>query len=461
MNPERVPLEETTVDAASKAMAALRALHCREAEVFVCLTNAISLTIEPNDVLEGATQRESQVFFRAVDGARMGVAFTNSLEQADLKRCAAAAMRLAKVNEVDPRWRGFAEAKTKYPEVGGIHDDGVASMTMEDLRLGAKVMIDAALEQAVGITVTSGQLRSVTRSIAVHNTAGIEKSFSDAHLSAMCGTVSGHGSSVSPDCYDGCASRLNDIDFSRLGASCGSVARNCAVSVEPRTEECPVVFANGSLGAPGNGLLNAILTKACSGESAIQRTTFLANRVGDRIGPKSLTIVDDPLSGCMVGSRPFDDEGMPVTRTSLVKGGVFEGFLWNSYHGSVAGRKSTGNAVRDLSTGYVTSAPLNMCMKAGRGSLEDLVSEVDHGYLAWGCQGAHTSNAETGDFSFVPSPSFLIDRGSIVGCSRGAMLSGNLLELFSGIEKVGGDQVDFGTWATPSALVRSVKVTAA
>jgi predicted Zn-dependent protease len=41
------------------------------------------------------------------------------------------------------------------------------------------------------------------------------------------------------------------------------------------------------------------------------------------------------------------------------------------------------------------------------------------------------------------------------------MLSGNLLELFSGIEKVGGDQVDFGTWATPSALVRSVKVTAA
>ncbi len=136
-----------------------------------------------------------------------------------------------------------------------------------------------------------------------------------------------------------------------------------------------------------------------------------------------------------------------------------EGFLWNTRDGSVAGKRSTGNAVRDMSTGHVTSAPLNISVKPGKGSLRDLISEVDHGYLVWGCQGAHTSNVETGDFSFVASPGFLIERGSVVGCVKGAMLSGNLLSLFSGIEKVGGDPVDFGNMVCPSLLVGGVKVT--
>jgi PmbA protein len=98
-------------------------------------------------------------------------------------------------------------------------------------------------------------------------------------------------------------------------------------------------------------------------------------------------------------------------------------------------------------------------MEPGRGTMRDLVSEVDHGYLVWGCQGAHTSNVETGDFSFVASPGFLIERGAIVGCVRGAMISGNIMDLFSGIEKIGGDTMDCGNATQPSMLVGGVKIT--
>jgi PmbA protein len=434
-------------------------LRCPEAEVFVCLTTTRSLSVEHNKVLGGAVVRDSQVFVRAVDDKRMGVAFTNSLDAGSLRRCASAARRLARVNDADPQWTGFAARGGKYPVLKGIRDESISSVTLYDLAEAARTMMDSALDEAVGITVTSSQIETVTRAIAVGNTSGMDVRFCDAHISATCSTVSGHGSSVSPDCYDWRVSRSNDLDYAALGASCASTARDCAVTAEPRTEESQVVFAQSSIGVPFNGLLNIILTKACSGESALHKTTFFWDRVGQRVGPRSLTIRDDPLKASMVGSRPFDDEGVPSRKTSLVEDGIYKGFLWNTRDGSVAGKRSTGNAMRDMSTGHVTSAPLNISITPGKGSLRDLISEVDHGYLVWGCQGAHTSNVETGDFSFVASPGFLIERGSVVGCVKGAMLSGNLLSLFSGIEKVGGDPVDFGNMVCPSLLVGGVKVT--
>ena len=461
MMPQRFACELEARDAAQTAMAAAERQKCEEAEAFVCLTGTKSMSVEHNKILGGSVIRDSQVFVRVVDRGRMGVAFTNSLDADSLKGCVSAAKRLAKANDVDPKWCGFAGRTGPYRTIGGIEDESIESITMDDLRNGARAMVDSALAEAVGITVTSCQLDAVTRTIAVYNTSGVEACFRDARTSANCGTVSGHGSTVSPDCYDGRVSRSADIDYSAVGSTCASVARACAVSAEARTEESQVIFAPGSIGFPFNGLLSVILSRACSGESAIQKTTFLAGLKGHRVGPRQLTITDDPLTAGLVGSRPFDDEGVASRRTPIIADGVFRGFVWNSYHGSIAKRKSTGNAVRDLSTGYVTSAPHNISVKPGRRSLHDLVSEVDRGYLVWGCQGAHTSNVETGDFSFVASPGFLIERGAIVGCVKGAMLSGNVLEILSGIEKVGGDVTDFGNMVCPSLLVGGMKVTTA
>lgn len=459
--PESRISEALAADAAKKAMAAATRERCGDAEVFVCLTSTKTLSVEYNKVLSASAVRDSQVFVRVVDDRRMGVAFTNSLSATSLRGCVSAARRLARISDSDPKWNGFPEGVERGPSVKGLKDEVVESITMADLKDSARAMVDSALEEAVGITVTSGQLETVTRAIAVDNTSGVESSFSDAHTSVTCGTVSGHGSTVSPDCYFERFSRRADIDPSEVGSRCASVARDCAVSAEGTTEESQVVFAPAAIGVPFNGLLNIIMTKACSGESAVQRTTFLADLIGERVGPKSLTITDDPLAHGLVGARPFDDEGVPSKRTPLIADGVFKGFVWSSHHGAMAGRRSTGNAVRDLSTGYVTSAPLNMSFKPGKGSLKDLISEVDHGYLVWGCQGAHTSNVETGDFSFVPSPCFLIEGGVIVGCVKAAMMSGNILDIFSGIERIGGDLMDLKSTVCPSLLVGGMKITTA
>lgn len=91
--------------------------------------------------------------------------------------------------------------------------------------------------------------------------------------------------------------------------------------------------------------------------------------------------------------------------------------------------------------------------------MRSLIESVDHGYLVWACQGAHTSNTETGGYSFVASPGLLIEGGEVVGGVRGAMVSGNVSELLSNVERVGADVKDFGNALMPSALFKDVKVT--
>jgi PmbA protein len=94
-----------------------------------------------------------------------------------------------------------------------------------------------------------------------------------------------------------------------------------------------------------------------------------------------------------------------------------------------------------------------------RGSMKSLIESVDHGYLVWGCQGSHTSNTETGGFSFVASPGLLIKNGEVVGGVRGSMVSGNVTDLMKNVERVGADVVDFGSALMPSILFRNVKIT--
>ena len=134
-------------------------------------------------------------------------------------------------------------------------------------------------------------------------------------------------------------------------------------------------------------------------------------------------------------------------------------FVWDNYYGALGGDGSTGNAVRAPSTGMVFPMPLNLVVRGSDGRLDDLISEIDSGYLIWGCQGAHTSNSQTGDFSFVASPGLKIKRGDIVGGVQGAMVSGNILGLLSEVESIGDDMTDFGSSLMPSMSFRDVRIT--
>jgi len=447
---------ESALDSATRAARSFRTL---DAEVFVLSSRVKSLAVEQDTVRSATSTDADFMFVRAVRDKRMGVSFTNLLDAKSIRRCIGSARKLTSLTDRDPDWNGFPSAPKRYPIVKGTCDRALVDVELSTLGAKADEMVQAAQEEAVGVTVTDGSVDVTERTVGVSNTEGLSAVTGETYIGVMCSSVSGRGGSVSPDCPYGMYSTSLDIDFEHIGSESGRIAMCCAVTAEPSTEDCEAVFSPVALGSDEAGLFCNILRGALSGESAVRKNTLFVDRVGDRVASKAITITDNPIAPSRAGSRPFDDEGMATQRTELIKDGVLKGFLWDSYHASLAGKKSTGSAVRNMSTGSVSTGPLFLHLKPGTKSLDELVREVDRGYLVWSCQGAHTSSPETGMFSFVASPGLLIEKGHIVGCVRGAMISGNIADLMSNAEKVGSDLTDFGSTLMPSVLFTGVRVT--
>lgn len=445
-------------DTVSEARKAARSLKCKEYEIFCNAVRGRSVLVERDRVVGASSSKDFGIFVRAVTDGRMGMAFTNTFDSKHVRMCVASALKMSRAGDKDRNWQGFPSSKRSYRPVGGVFDKRVSSMDLSELRSSADVMIGSA-RGAGSVSVTGGDVEAIHKVIAISNSSGIDALMEETIISADCISVSGTGNAVTPECMDAAASRSKNLDFELLGESSGRIARLCARAANARTERCKVLFSPLSLGSSESGLLNIVLSRALSGEYFVRKNSFLADKVGKDVAGSALSLTDDPTIPGRAGSRPFDDEGLPCKKTVLVKDGVLKGFLWNSYFGAIAGEDSTGNGTRDYSTGNLSIAPMNLVVERGRGDLDSLVRQMDRGYLVWGCQGAHTANVETGDFSFVASPGLKIEHGEIVGGVSGALVSGNVMGLLGGVEMVGSDQKDFGSSLMPSMVFRDVRIT--
>ena len=430
-----------------------------EFDALAVLRETRSVTVERGRISGADSALATGLHVRACVDGKVGGAFCNDFSQAKVSECIAEAVRTAGFRETDTRWGGFPAGGREYARVDGLYDKSVAEVDVRTLGMMAEEMVGGALSVSRKVAVPYGAVEALEMTLGVVNSSGVNALMKETRLQALICCVAGSGESISPDCEESSMSRGCDLRTEKVGERAGWIADKSTHLSGAETEECEVVFSPMSLGMSESGLLSVVLNKAFSGQSVMQRTSFLTDKVGEQIWSSHVSMSDNPLLSGKCGSRPFDDEGLPATKTQVVRKGVLRGYLWDDYYGAMSGEGSTGNAVRDLSSGTVSVAPLCLQLSPGKGNMHSLIEEVDHGYLVWGGQGSHTSNQETGEFSFVASPGLLIEDGEVVGGVRGAMISGNILALMQNVERVGADVVDFGNSLMPSVLFRDVRVT--
>ena len=63
---------------------------------------------------------------------------------------------------------------------------------------------------------------------------------------------------------------------------------------------------------------------------------------------RSVTLYDDGRMVGGLGSRPFDGEGLPTRKNTIVERGVLKSYLLDTYSGKKLGLPSTGNASRSV-----------------------------------------------------------------------------------------------------------------
>ena len=184
-------------------------------------------------------------------------------------------------------------------------------------------------------------------------------------------------------------------------------------------------------------------------------TDFLAGRLGETVAASSITVIDDGLVPGGFGSSPFDDEGTATRRTTVIRDGVLESYLLNSYTARKLGLKTTGNASRGLA-GNPSVGPGNFMLSPGAASAADIIGSVQNGLYVTELMGFGV-NLVTGDYSRGAS-GFWIENGELSFPVSEVTIAGNLKQMLQDLEMVGSD-LDFrGSVIAPTLKIRELTI---
>jgi PmbA protein len=216
------------------------------------------------------------------------------------------------------------------------------------------------------------------------------------------------------------------------------------------TTEAPVVFDPDTAAS-----LLRTLAAAASGPSLYRGTSFLVGRLGARLAPASVTIVDDPLIRSGHASRPFDGEGLPSRRTVLVDRGVLASYLLDTYSGRKLGLEPTGHAARE-GGGGVTVGYTNLYLEPGPHAPEDIVRSVSRGLYITELIGFGV-NFVTGDYS-RGAVGFWIEDGELAYPVEEITVAGNLSRMLGDVEMIGRDLAFRDQTAAPTLKIARMTV---
>ena len=192
----------------------------------------------------------------------------------------------------------------------------------------------------------------------------------------------------------------------------------------------------------GNGFGGVIFHEACGHlletTSVQKKSSVFWDKMNEEIANSAVNAVDDGTIVNEWGSINIDDEGMRTKKTQLIKDGILTNFLCD-YVGSLKTQyEPTGSGRRQSYKFAPASRMRNTYIEAGKHTLEEMISTVDHGIFCKSMGGGSVSPG-TGEFNFAALESYLIENGKITKPLKSATLIGTGPETLKKISMVGND----------------------
>lgn len=221
---------------------------------------------------------------------------------------------------------------------------------------------------------------------------------------------------------------------------------------KPPTGAFPILFDR----RVSSSLIGHLLA-AVNGAAVARGASWLRDALDEQVLPAGVDLIEDPLRLRFPSSRPFDAEGLPTARRSIVTDGVLRGWTLDLATARKLGMASTGSAVRGLASAP-SPAISNVVMTPGRITPEQMIAEMGRGLVVTSMLGA-SINDTTGDYS-RGAAGFWVENGQIAWPVNECTIAGNLREMLMGA-RAADDTLPWRAFDVPSLLVEGMTVAGA
>jgi PmbA protein len=355
-------------------------------------------------------------------GQRVAIVSSTTLDPASFATLAERAVAMAKVVPEDP-YAGLADTAAP-PEPVALDLEDPTEPDTEALLARAAAAEDAALA-VPGITNSEGASANYGRTEALLVTsAGFAGRMVRTSHSISASALAGTGTGMQRDFDYHSTVHLADLDDpAAIGRSAAERAIKRLNPTRPATAKIPVVYDPRVAG----GLLGHFAA-AINGAAIARGTSFLKDRMGQRVFAPGIAIHDDPRRVRGLRSRAWDGEGTPTAARALIADGVLATWLLDSRSARQLGLRPTGHAARGTG-GPPSPSPSNLYMAPGPLSPTALMADIRLGLYVTELIGMGV-NGVTGDYS-RGAAGFMIRDGAIAEPVAEITIAGNLSDMFA------------------------------
>ena len=226
-------------------------------------------------------------------------------------------------------------------------------------------------------------------------------------------------------------------DSRPMAAARAAAARALAKFDAPKAQagEMPVVISS----AAGGTLIHEAIGHSLEADLVLEGTSpAYQGKLGARVAPENITVIDDPSLPCARGSFGFDDEGVPARPTVLVRDGILVDYLYDRVTAFKDSRPSNGHGRRESFHCRPIPRMSNLYIAPGGDDPAEILRGLKAGLFVTRMGGGQVNTA-TGEFVFEVEEGYRVEDGVIRHLVRDANLMGVGSEVLRAIDRVGWD----------------------
>jgi predicted Zn-dependent protease len=397
--------------------------RCPERAEAIYLESDEALTrFANNHVHQNVRSRRRSVMLRLFLGKRSGVASTSRLDTQALDDLVQRARDMAELSPENPDFGDLPMPAPIQPLKGYV--DATAECSPEERAEAVLRVVDPVKKVDM---VVAGALSTGSNLVSVANTSGVFAYFPSTASNFTC-TVMAEDSSGWVDVH---ARDWRKLDTGALGLKAIEKARVSAHPVSVPAGKYTVVLEENAVAE-----LVAFLGWTGFGAQSYQEGhSFLNGRLGQKITGERISIVDDAFDARTLG-MPFDYEGVPKRRTSLIENGVAKGLVYDSISAKRDAVASTGHALPPPNP--EGPLPYDLIVGTGEHSLDEMIAATERGILVtrfWYNRVVDPRN--TVITGMTRDGTFLIENGRVTGGVRNLRYNESVLDVLARAERIG------------------------
>ncbi len=446
--------QSALADLAERLVAAARRAGADHADAVAVRSVSLSVDVRDGAVEESQRAEGDDVGLRVLVGRKQAAVSTNDVmgqgfNGSGLEALAERAVAMARVAPED-KFAGLADPALlahEFPDLDLLDPD---MPSVDVLEKRARLAEQAGLAVS-GVSKSGGASASAgIGGMVLVTSTGFQGTTIGSRHSISMAAIAGDGTGMEQD-YD-YTSTLHASDLDKADEIGRHAGERAVARLNPRkvsTRKVPVIFDPRI-----SGSLVGHLVSAANGGAIARKTSFLREKLGERIFAKGIDIIDDPRRLRGQRSRVFDAEGVATRKIKIVEDGVLKTWILDSATARELDLKTTGHAQRGVSSVPYPS-PSNLHLEPGTKSPEELIAEIKDGFYVTDLIGSGV-NMVTGDYSRGAS-GFWIENGERTYPVSEVTIAGHLTEMFASLTPANDLTFRFGTNA-PTLRVEGLTV---